>query len=245
MTVPRAQHSTTPLLTSYLDDQAVRSHDQLGNVAGVAVTVALGGVPVTIGASSQLARDVDEMQYVIGVGPCLHALLTGEGLYVPDLGDDGRWADYGPRAAALGAACCLSLPIQGEGAPVGVFKVYASEINGLTEDQRSLGQTVARQITGGVELAHLLATQAEELDDRTAAMDQRRQIDLAVGMLMERFRCGPTEAFSRLRRQSNDNNQKLRDVAAALLESFGRGSGPAPFRAADSRRLPREPGSGR
>ena len=97
-----------------------------------------------------------------------------------------------------------------------MFKVYTADVDGLTEDQRSLGQTVARQITGGVELAHLLATQAGELDDRTAAMDQRRQIDLAVGMLMERFRCSPTEAFERLRRQSNDKNQKVRDVAAGL-----------------------------
>jgi GAF domain-containing protein len=231
-----AREGVAGQLATFLDDQAVRSHEQLGDVAGVAVTVALDEVPVTVGASTELAREVDQTQYEIGRGPCLHALTTGEGLYVRDLANDERWGDYGPKAAALGAACCLSLPIRSDAGSVGVFKVYASEVDGLTEDQRSLGDTIAQQLTGGLGLAQLLATQAEELDDRTAAMDQRRQIDLAVGIVMERHHCSATEAFERLRRQSNDTNMKLRDAAAAMLASRGPGPGPAPFRPKSRRR---------
>ena len=240
MPKPTAREATTPALTNYLDGQAVESHERLGEVAGVAVTVALGGKPVTVGASSRLARDVDEMQYVIGRGPCLHALVTGDGLYVPDLAADERWGDYGPRAAALGAASCLSLPIEGESSPVGVFKIYAAEIDGLSETQRALGHAIAGQLTDGLGLAHLLATQAEELDDRVAAMDQRRSIDVAIGIVMERHQCGAEEAFARLRRESNDTNVKLRDTARGLVESLGRGPDrPAPFQSA---RTPRRSG---
>lgn len=235
---PTAAESASGQLLTFLDDQAVRSHEQLGAVAGVAVTVALDEIPVTVGASTQLARDVDEMQYVIGRGPCLHALTTGEALYVADLAADDRWGDYGPRAAELGAACCLSLPIRSEDRPVGVFKIYTAVVDGLDEEQRSLGRTIASQLSSGLGLAQRLAIQAEELDDRTAAMDRRRQIDLAVGVLMERHRCGAGEAFDRLRRQSNDTNTKLRDTAAAVLTSLGRGAGPAPFTRAESRRRP-------
>jgi GAF domain-containing protein len=102
--------------------------------------VALGGVPVTIGASTELAREVDQLQYVIGIGPCLHALATGEGMYVADLAADDRWADYGPRAATLGAKCCVSLPIRTDDDPVGVLKVYGSEVDGLDEWQRELSR---------------------------------------------------------------------------------------------------------
>lgn len=238
MPKPTAREASAPLLTTYLDSQALESHERLGEVAGVAVTLALNEKPVTVGASRRLARDVDEMQYVIGRGPCLHALVTGDGLYVPDLGADERWGDYGPRAAALGAASCLSLPIDGERSPVGVFKIYSAEVDGLSESQRALGHTIAGQLTGGLGLAQLLATQAEELDHRVAAMDQRRTIDVAIGIVMERYRCGPEEAFARLRRESNDTNVKLRDTARALLESLGRGPAtrPAPFRSAETRR---------
>ena len=243
MPKPTARETTEPYLATYLDGQALRSHEQLGDVAGVAVTVALGGKPLTIGASTQLARDVDNLQYGIGIGPCLHALTTGDGLYVPDLAADQRWGTYGPGAAALGAASCLSLAIQNEGLPVGVFKVYSSRVDGLSVEQRDLGQTIALQLTAGMGLAHVLATQAEELDDRTAAMDQRRQIDLAVGVLMERAQSGPEEAFFQLRRRSNDANLKLREAAGQLLASFPRGGrvvhGTAPFRSADARRRSR------
>lgn len=243
MPKPTAREATEPHLTSYLNGQALRSHEQLGDVAGVAVTVALGGEPLTIGASTQLARDVDTLQYGIGVGPCMHALTTGEGQYVADLASDQRWGAYGPRAAALGAASCLSLAIDDDGLPVGVFKVYSSRIDGLSDEQRELGQTIALQLAAGMGLAHVLATQAEELDDRTAAMDQRRQIDLAVGVLMERAQSGPEQAFFQLRRRSNDANLKLREAANEILASFPRGDravgGTAPFRSADARRRSR------
>jgi len=238
-----ARESTEPYLATYLDGQALRSHEQLGEVAGVAVTVALDSKPLTIGASTQLARDVDNLQYGIGTGPCLHALSTGEGLYVPDLAADQRWGEYGRRAAELGAASCLSLAIKNAGFAVGVFKVYSGRIDGLSAGQRDLGQTIAEQPTAGMGLAHVLATQAEELDDRTAAMDQRRQIDLAVGVLMERTQSGPEQAFFQLRRRSNDANVKLREAALDVLASFAGGGRPAggtaPFRSADARRRDR------
>jgi hypothetical protein len=90
-------------LTVYLDDVAARAADRLEPTAGVAITLGMTDVPLTIGASTDLARDVDLIQYEIGKGPCLHALHHGIGMYVPDLASDTRWGEYGPRAAARGA----------------------------------------------------------------------------------------------------------------------------------------------
>ena len=127
-----ALDAAAPLLASYLDDVALRTAGRLGDVAGVAVTLRVADAPVTIGSSSALALDVDLLQYSIGVGPCLHALQFGEGMYVPDLARDYRWKDYGPRAAALGAACCVSAPVFVAGDPVAVIKVYSGAVDGLS-----------------------------------------------------------------------------------------------------------------
>jgi hypothetical protein len=126
-----AEAELVPLLTDYLDDVASSTATVLGDVAGVAVTLSVDGSPFTIGASSSLARDVDLIQYRIGKGPCLHALHHGIGLYVPDLGADDRWGEYGPQAAARGAASCVSIPVIVGGSPAAVFKVYSAEIDGL------------------------------------------------------------------------------------------------------------------
>ena len=56
-----------------------------------------------------------------------------------------------------------------------------------------------------------------ELDDRIEAMDTRRTIDLATGLLMGRVGCGPDEAFALLRRESQNHNTKVYEVAADLV----------------------------
>ena len=237
------------LVEGYLEDAATRTHDRLGDVAGVAITTAVaGGDPLTVGASTALAAEVDRVQYAIGVGPCLDALREGRETYVPDLGRDPRWAPYGVEAVGLGVRTSLSVPVvAGRSGVVGVVKVYASAVDGLDDEQRRRGRELALEVAGGLGLAATLVRTSLELDDRIEAMDTRRTIDLATGLLMGRLGCGPDEAFGLLRRESQNRNTKVHDVAAGLLarpsaateegaavaglhEHLATGAGQAPFR---------------
>jgi hypothetical protein len=51
------------------------------------------------------------------------------------------------------------------------------------------------------------------------AVDARKLIGQAQGILMERFRVDAEGAFAILRRYSQDNNRKLRDVAVELIHT--------------------------
>jgi GAF domain-containing protein len=207
------------LVEGYLADAATRTHERLGDVAGVAITSAVaGGDPLTVGSSTALAAEVDRVQYVIGVGPCLEALREGRETYVPDLARDPRWLPYGIEAAGLGVHTSLSVPVvDGRSRVVGVVKIYSSAVDGLDAQQRRQGRELALGVAGGVGLASLLVRTSLELDDRIEAMDTRRTIDLATGLLMGRLGCGPEDAFELLRRESQNHNLKLTDVAAGLL----------------------------
>lgn len=226
------------MIDDYLDQVTTDTHQRLGEVAGVAVTMAdRDGRPLTVSSSTELARAVDELQYGIGQGPCLNALRGGGGDYVPSLAADMRWGRYGPEAAALGARCCLSVPVEAHGAVVAVLKVYAGVVDGLTVEQRRLGHDAAREVAGGISLAQTLTFTAAELDDRAAAMDRRRAIDLAIGILIERVHCTPNEAFELLRRSSQTRNVKLREVAVELIgQASGRPGGDADLSAPFSQR---------
>jgi GAF domain-containing protein len=232
------KHSTAvlALLSDYLDEQAHIAHRQIEDVAGVAITMRIADTPLTIGSSTELALDVDQVQYQIGFGPCLATLETGTGMYVPDLAADDRWGEYGPRAAERGARCCVSVPILARGEPTAVLKAYSGEVDGLTPEQQDLVAARGEELAGGIGLALSLTDHAQQLDDRVAAMEHRHVIDLAVGMVMEQVRCGPAQAFSMLRRQSQRSNVKLHDLAQRLINtvSDGEGVGPAPFRARGS-----------
>lgn len=235
-----AEADLLPLLTEYLDDVANRTARRLGETAGVAITLRLDGAPFTVGASSELARDVDLIQYDIGRGPCLHALHFGVGLYVPDLAGDDRWGEYGPKAAERGAASCVSVPVIVDDRPAAVLKVYSSKIDGLSSQQREIAEATAPEVAGGVGLARHLTRQAHQLDDQTqqlhdrvAAMSTRRVIDLAIGVLMGQLNTDPDSAFGLLRKTSQTRNIKLRDIAQELLGSLppagSSKSGQAPF----------------
>lgn len=207
------------LVQDFLQDAATRTHERLGDVAGVAITTAVAsGDPLTAGASTELAAEVDRVQYAIGVGPCLDALRGGTETYAPDLVGDPRWNPYGVQAAALGVRCSLSVPVlDGRSEVLGVVKVYAAEVDGLDERQRHLGREFALEVAGGVGLASTLVSTSLELDDRIEAMGTRRTIDLATGLLMGRVGCSPDEAFALLRRESQNHNTKVYEVASDLV----------------------------
>jgi AmiR/NasT family two-component response regulator len=63
----------------------------------------------------------------------------------------------------------------------------------------------------------------QEASDRLAnlrvAVESHRLVGQATGILVERHRILPAEAFERLRRASQRRNVKVRDLAALVIES--------------------------
>jgi AmiR/NasT family two-component response regulator len=61
------------------------------------------------------------------------------------------------------------------------------------------------------------AGQADQRAQLEQALTSRTEIDQALGILMGQQRCTADEAFALLRQHSQNNNRKLRDVAADLI----------------------------
>jgi two-component system, response regulator PdtaR len=60
---------------------------------------------------------------------------------------------------------------------------------------------------------------AKEATDLRQALDDRKIVERAKGILMRRLRVDEEEAFRRLRKLANDQNKKLIDVGKQVLES--------------------------
>lgn len=65
---------------------------------------------------------------------------------------------------------------------------------------------------------HLLRARAEIAELREA-LQSNRTIGAAVGIVMERFGLDADSALAFLKRVSSQHNRKLRDLAAALVET--------------------------
>ena len=69
-------------------------------------------------------------------------------------------------------------------------------------------------------LRRQLADTRSALDARTAELQERKVIDRAKGMLMQRHQMGEQQAYERLRKSAMDKNLRLVEVAQRLLDAM-------------------------
>ncbi|MBC9821014.1 GAF and ANTAR domain-containing protein [Terrabacter sp. MAHUQ-38] len=178
--------------------------------AGVLVTHR--PAPMTAAASSAFAVSVQQLHLELDEGPCFEALNTGLTVVSEDVRRDRRWPAYGSAAAALGLRSQLAVPLIWENRTVGSLGLYWTTRHVLDVHTLTLAQTFAAQTGATVGLGR----KVEQLE---SAMATRQMIGQATGILMERHGMDATSAFNYLRRNSQNANVKLRDIALEFLRT--------------------------
>jgi GAF domain-containing protein len=177
--------------------------------------------PTTVVSTGTLASALDETQYERGHGPCLHAARTGEITEIPDTRTDDRWPDYLPRAVEQGNLSSLSIPlaIDPDAQVSGALNIYARSVDAFDETSRSVATRFAPY--AAVAAGNLYAYQSarEMADNLQVALESRAVIDQAKGILIERYKITPDQAFQFLARVSMTSNRKLRDIADELVRT--------------------------
>jgi GAF domain-containing protein len=171
----------------------------------------------TIVKSAPFVREIDDIQYGLGEGPCISAASQGVPMRSGSLGGDPRWPRFGPRAGRLGVHSVLSLPLISADAAVGAMNVYAHARDAFDERSERLGQLYAVPAAIAVQNAQILAQTQRLAAKFQAGMTGRAVIDQAIGILMSRSGVTPDEAFSRLRLLSQHEHTKLGVVAAGIV----------------------------
>jgi GAF domain-containing protein len=172
--------------------------------------------------SDKKVLEIDQAQYTAGRGPCLSA-MRGEEAVVdsPDLPHDDRWPDFGQQAAELGITALMAHRLYVDSHALGSLNLYSAEHGGFTaEDRRRM--IVLSALASLAINAVLLEADAGGLRE---ALRSRDVIGQAKGIIMEREDCDEDAAFERLRKLSQTQNNKLRDVAQAIVDA--RGTDPA------------------
>lgn len=114
-----------------------------------------------------------------------------------------------------------------EGPCLGALNVYHFELaHAFDDDLGHRAETFAAEAAGSLYPATRYgdAAVSEQLEQ---ALSSRSAIDQALGILMGQQRCTADEAFTLLRRRSQNSQQKLRDVATDLI-SQATGQPPTP-----------------
>lgn len=166
----------------------------------------------TIAATSPDIQVADELQVKLDEGPCLSALLTEPSVVVDDTRLDPRWPLWGQAIAELGYLSMLCVQLRDQHGLAGALNLYHREVAAFDDDDRAVGHVLARHVS-------IALRNARQMSQLQTAIDARKLIGQAQGILMERYAIGADQAFAVLVRYSQHNNIKLRAVAARLVDT--------------------------
>ncbi|MCW2855151.1 MAG: hypothetical protein JWR52_766 [Marmoricola sp.] len=169
-----------------------------------------GGSFETLAPTHDVVTQADQLQYEFGEGPCIEAAWEDDTFLSNDLASDPRWAVWGPKAATLGFGSLLAARLSIGGKTLGALNLYSSATREYSADDRA---------TAVIFATHAAATimSVRERQNLKDAVEGRTVIGQAQGMLMERFDLDADRAFSVLRRFSQTENVKLRQVAELVI----------------------------
>jgi GAF domain-containing protein len=179
--------------------------------AGVALATASGRAE--IGAvTDPVVEGLYAVQIDAGDGPMLIAMSTGNTVYIADVAKEHRWPHWLTETTAAKIRSALHVPMKAGDKVVGVLSLYTLHPDAFTADDEAIAHILARHASVAVATARHEETMAK-------AVDARKLVGQAMGILMERFDLNGDQAFAVLRRYSQGTNTKLRDVAQQLIDT--------------------------
>jgi GAF domain-containing protein len=189
------------------------------DAAGLLLADARGTLQL-VAASTEQARVAELFQVQNDEGPCLDSYRTGQPVIVADIGADdapARWPRFAAAASQMGFAAVHAIPMRLREQVIGTLNLFGTAPGGLDS-------AVARAARALVDIATIgilqeRATREHELvaGQLQVALNSRVIIEQAKGILAERMRVTPDQAFIVLRAYSRNRNYPLTQLAADVI----------------------------
>jgi GAF domain-containing protein len=210
---------STQSVEQFLHEMAVLAARLVSGGLSCGMTMQSNGRPMTVACSDPVAAQVDEVQYQLDDGPCLHAMRDGHMVRIEDTAEKAGWPEFEAQAASYGIRSCLALPLSADGKPVGALNLYARAASAFGAAEARRAENFAENASGALTLAIRLASHAALIEQLRSSLTSRTVIDHALGIIMAREHCTQARAFAILRTASQNSNVKLRDIASAVVTS--------------------------
>ena len=182
--------------------------------AGIAL-YARGSRPEVAAVTDPVVTEAYEMQLDSESGPLVTCLRERATVLIPDTATEQRWPGWAAKVSALGVRSVLDVPLvtgSDQSRTIGVLGLYSPQPDAFDTDDEAIAHILARHASVAVATARHELTMAQ-------AVDARKLVGQAMGILMERFDVDGDRAFAILKRYSQDTNTKLRDVAQQLIDT--------------------------
>ena len=176
----------------------------------------------TAASTDPAATAVDQAQYQSHEGPCLDA-VDSPMMYAQSFPDE-RWPTLASRPTESGVQSALSYRLAAASSATadssgGSLNSYGVIPHAFNDTAQEIGLILAAHASVAARAVDERSTLQSLGRDLQQVLLSRDVIGQAKGILMERLKITPEDAFDLLRRSSQNLNLKLRDVARGLTDT--------------------------
>jgi GAF domain-containing protein len=136
----------------------------------------------------------------------------GRPVMVPNVLEEKQYR-YPELARKTGLASLLSVPLVTREKVIGTINIYTREVRQFSEDEIGFVKVVAGQAAIAIQNARLMA----ETLEMKRALEARKLIERAKGILQQKYGLTEEDAYLRLRNESRRLRRPMRDLAEAVI----------------------------
>ena len=181
------------------------------DAAGV-LLITRGGKFESRGTTSALLHQLDELQVLLGEGPCINAAVDDLIVHTDDFASEQRWPRYSHEVQKLGIRSSMSFKLYTSSHNAGALNIFSFTPRVFTPESEATGTVLAAHAAAAI----LASRRGEALE---SALVTRDIIGQAKGIIMERFKIDAVAAFDLLRKLSQTTNMRLAEVAVQVVQT--------------------------
>jgi hypothetical protein len=228
-TVPPARRDTTPKEgplfrgIGVLCEAAVR----LTGVDGAAVAVMMSPQSrELVFATDAVAQQIDDLQFIVGEGPCFDAYHLQSPQLCPGLDPHprrDRWLPFSAGVQDLGVHAVFAFPVPG---PLGVLELYRRRPGALDNEQfdsaatcaEAIGHMIGRNFPATLSAISAGPATAEAASLHPSNPFGRPQVHRACSLIARQLNISPDEALARMRAHAYAHDMSIHEAAAEILD---------------------------
>ncbi|MEJ5914737.1 GAF and ANTAR domain-containing protein [Pseudokineococcus sp. 1T1Z-3] len=171
-----------------------------------------------VASTAHESRQLEVFELQSDEGPCVESFRTGRQVLNLSTADTSRrWPRFAVAAQAAGFSSTHALPLRLRGQVLGGLNLFTREERRLSEEDTSVGQSMA-------DIATISLLQERALDEQTrlseqlqSALASRIAVEQAKGVLAARAGLSIPESFDAMRRHARRHGRPLSAVAADVI----------------------------
>lgn len=140
------------------------------------------------------------------------AVTTKQPVFVKDVRKEPSY-QFRDLAVKQGLVSLLSVPMMYKGKVLGVLNSYKPTVHEFSFEEISMVKAVANQCAAAIENMRLLSDKLAAQE----ALESRKVIDRAKGLLMKKRSMSEQDAFREIQRQSMDRRKTMKEIGEAII----------------------------